>query len=95
MDPNCPCHSNSTQEKACDCHLCSFDHNSVNVEVGMTANHGVPHHTSFSDFFHNASPEEKERVMLEVAREATNDQRKQVGLPPQHTSPEKEDETAP
>lgn len=56
----------------------------------MTANHGVPHHTSFSDFFHNASPEEKERVMLEVAREATNDQRKQVGLPPHHTSPEKE-----
>lgn len=32
----------------------------------------------FSDFFHNATPEEKKRVMLEVMKEASEDQRKMI-----------------
>lgn len=80
-DFNGCCHSNSTQEEECPW---------AKFPKCPYHNHPAPQHTSFSDFFHNASPEEKERVMLEIAREATNDQREQIGLPPLHTSPEKE-----
>lgn len=37
---------------------------------------------TFSDFFHNASAEEKKELWKEVTRLATNDQREQIGLPP-------------
>lgn len=98
----CPCHIDSTKKFGIDVVVCPIHDNTHYCRFKiLTAPNGkcecvctclaAPQHTSFSDFFHNASPEEKERVMLEVAREATNEQRKQVGLPPLHTSPEKEE----
>jgi hypothetical protein len=56
--------------------------------MGCGTCHPLPHlsqgkePSTFSDFFHNASPEEKGALMLKVARDATNSQREQIGLPP-------------
>lgn len=40
------------------------------------------HDSDFSCFFKHATEEEKRELMLKVAKEATNEQRAQIGLPP-------------
>ncbi len=44
--------------------------------------------SAFSDFFTKATPEEKEKVFMEVIKDSINDQRKVMNLPP--LSPEDE-----
>ena len=39
-------------------------------------------YTSFSDFFRNATEEERQKLMLEVIGDAIDDQRKVMGLEP-------------
>lgn len=72
-DFDCPCHHEKEECEACK-YGCLFAGERCPCSCHSEKETG----TKFSDFFHNATPEEKEKVMLDVAKSAAEDQKRQL-----------------